>query len=93
MTTKDDIIKYVQHTPENTNPSVLGGLLSDLQADWNQNDETAADYVKNRTHYEESAYVDYVLNMSDTEITGFSMPEVGETITVKINGVESAENG
>lgn len=23
-----------------------------VQADWNQNDETAADYVKNRTHYE-----------------------------------------
>ena len=54
MATKDDIIKYVQHTPENTNPSVLGGLLSDLQegksiqSDWNQNDSTAADYVKNR---------------------------------------------
>lgn len=57
MATKDDIIKYVQHTPENTNPSVLGGLLSDLQEgksiqpDWNQNDETAADYVKNRPFY------------------------------------------
>lgn len=57
MATKEDIIKYVQHTPENTNPSVLGGLLSDLQEgksiqpDWNQNDETAADYVKNRPFY------------------------------------------
>ena len=59
--------------------------------DWNQNDSTAPDYVKNRTHYEESAYVDYVLNMSSTNIVGFSMPEVGETITVKINGVESVE--
>lgn len=47
--------------------------------------------MKNRTHYEEKAYVDYVLNMNDTEITGLSMPEVGETMTVKINGVESAE--
>ena len=61
------------------------------QADWNQNDATASDYVKNRTHYEESVYVDYVLNMSPTDIVGFSMPEVGETITVKINGVESVE--
>lgn len=26
---------------------------SSVQPDWNQNDETAADYVKNRTHYEE----------------------------------------
>ncbi len=62
-----------------------------VQSDWNQNDSTAADYVKNRTHYEESAYVDYVLNMSNTAIVGFSMPEVGETTTVKINGVESVE--
>ena len=64
---------------------------SGVQSDWNQNDNTAADYVKNRTHYEESIYIDYVLNMSGTEITGLSMPEVGETITVKINGVESVE--
>ena len=62
-----------------------------VQPDWNQNDSTAADYVKNRTHYEEIIYVDYVLNMSSTEIVGFSMPEVGETTAVKINGVESSE--
>ena len=47
--------------------------------------------MKNRTHYEESIYTDYVLNSAGTEITGFSMPEVGGTITVKINGVESTE--
>lgn len=62
-----------------------------VQSDWNQNDDTQPDYVKNRTHYEESTYVDYVLNMRPTEITGFSIAEVGETTTVKINGVESAE--
>lgn len=27
---------------------------SSVQPDWNQNDETAADYVKNRTHWEEN---------------------------------------
>ena len=63
-----------------------------VQPDWNQNDETAADYVKNRTHYEESIYTDYVLNSGGTQITGFSMPEGGETVTAKINGVESVEN-
>ncbi len=68
-----------------------GGSGGGAQPDWNQNDSTAADYVKNRTHYEESTYTDYVLNTNGTEITGFSMPEVGETVTVKINGVESAE--
>lgn len=26
-------------------------LPEQVQADWNQNDSTAADYVKNRTHY------------------------------------------
>lgn len=67
------------------------GVGKQVQSDWNQNDSSAADYVKNRTHYEESVYVDYVLNMSPTNIVGLSMPEVGETMTVKINGVESAE--
>ncbi len=66
-------------------------MAEQVQADWNQNDSTAADYVKNRTHYEESIYVDYALNMSPTGIVGFSMPEVGETTAVKINGVESSE--
>ena len=66
-------------------------LPEQVQADWNQNDTAAVDYVKNRTHYEEIAYVDYVLNMNPTSIVGFSMPEVGETTTVKINGVESVE--
>lgn len=68
-----------------------GGSGGGVQPDLNQNDSTAADYVKNRTHYEESSYTDYVLNAGGTQITGFSMPEVGETVTVKINGVESAE--
>lgn len=68
-----------------------GGSGGGAQPDWNQNDSTAADYVKNRTHYEESSYTDYVLNSGGTQITGFSMPEVGETVTVKINGVESVE--
>ena len=68
-----------------------GGSGGCVQPDWKQNDSTASDYVKNRTHYEESSYTDYVLNAGGTQITGFSMPEVGGTITVKINGVESVE--
>ena len=68
-----------------------GGSGGGVQPDWNQNDSTAADYVKNRTHYEESSYTDYVLNESGTDIVGLSIPEVGGTVTVKINGVESTE--
>ncbi len=30
-------------------------LTDGVQPDWNQNDETAADYVKNRTHYSKIA--------------------------------------
>lgn len=66
-------------------------LPEQVQADWNQNDSATADYVKNRTHYEEIVSTDYVLNMRPTEIVGLSMSKVGETITVKINGVESVE--
>lgn len=68
-----------------------GGSGGGVQSDLSQNDSTAADYVKNRTHYEEISYTDYVLNADGTDITGFSMPEVGETVTVKINGIESVE--
>ena len=84
------VVKTIDETgkPTEWEPATLP---EQVQADWNQNDSTAADYVKNRTHYEESAYVDYVLNMDDTNIVGFSLPEVGETTTVKINGVESVE--
>lgn len=57
------------------------------QADWNQNDNTSADYVKNRTHYEEYGYSDFICSM-ETPIEGLSMPNVGESVTVKIDGVE-----
>ena len=52
---EDKIIDYLSQTPENTNPAVLHTLLGDLnkQPDWNQNDSTAADYIKNRPFYEE----------------------------------------
>lgn len=51
---KQDVIDYVMETPHNTNRAVLEGLVdtaveeSQVQADWNQNDETAKDYIKNR---------------------------------------------
>ena len=49
----DKIISYISETPENTNPAVLHTLLGDLnkQSDWNQNDETQPDYIKNRPFY------------------------------------------
>lgn len=83
----------VKATDENGKPTEWEAvdMAEQVQPDWNQNDSTAKDYVKNRTHYEESVYVDYVFNTRGTVITGFSMAEAGETMAVKINGVESSE--
>lgn len=56
---KQDVIDYVMETPHNTNRAVLEGLVdtaveeSQVQADWDQNDETAKDYIKNRICYTE----------------------------------------
>lgn len=54
---KQDVIDYVMETPHNTNRAVLEGLVdtaveeSQVQADWDQNDPTAKDYIKNRICY------------------------------------------
>lgn len=51
---KQDVIDYVMETPHNTNRAVLEGLVdtaveeSQVQADWDQNDPEAKDYIKNR---------------------------------------------
>lgn len=51
---KQDVIDYVMETPHNTNRAVLEGLVdtaveeSQVQADWNQNDTSASDYIKNK---------------------------------------------
>lgn len=51
---KQDVIDYVMETPHNTNRAVLEGLVdtaveeSQVQADWDQNDPKAKDYIKNR---------------------------------------------
>lgn len=51
---KQDVINYVMETPHNTNRAVLEGLVdtaveeSQVQADWDQNDTSASDYIKNK---------------------------------------------
>lgn len=51
---KQDVIDYVMETPHNTNRTVLEGLVdtaveeSQVQADWDQNDTSASDYIKNK---------------------------------------------
>ena len=41
--------------------------------------------------YETSLWKDFILHESPTQITEFTMPSVGDTVTIKINGVESVE--
>lgn len=37
-----------------------GGTGTSVQSDWNQNDETASDYIKNRPFYQKSGYKDII---------------------------------
>lgn len=55
------------------------------QADWNQNDETAADYVKNRPFYERiiNGYVDFTY-----DIWKSLNPSYPFAISLKVNGKE-----
>lgn len=53
--TIEDIIKYVQKTPENVNPNVLRGMLNALvdgaTLDTSDATATAADILKDKTAY------------------------------------------
>lgn len=71
----------------------------DVQADWNQNDETAKDYVKNRPFYESSPTPTEILpesTMTFFELNGLYacdmqvdfVFEVGQTYIVNWNGSE-----
>ena len=70
---KEQIVDYVMNTPNNTNKMILRQMLdtyseqNGVQADWNQNDETAKNYIKNRTHYskiEEQIFFNKIINFN-----------------------------
>ena len=55
-------------------------------------DENGNTKWEDRLAYEYTEWKDFTLSLdSMAEITGFSMPPVGDTVTVKVNGVESVE--
>ena len=79
-----------------------------VQPDWNQNDSTATDYIKNRPFYAEelpSVSIDagdmiVVLYKVSSDIPSISNPQVGDMIIIWSNGVKgeipitaSAETG
>ena len=58
------------------------------QPDWNQNDKTAADYVKNRPFYSETGTVTVENAISGMPLERFPVFSVGDTVTVNVDGVE-----
>lgn len=83
--------------------SAVGGAGSggDVQSDWNQNDPTASDYVKNRTHYTQIEEVTIVPNFEYDLVSSSSyyayknangyIPTpfiIGKHYTVVFDGVE-----
>lgn len=74
---------------------------SDVQPDWNQNDVSAPDYVKNRTHWEDPEILDVIFQQDDVALydaTDFLQADqllvlseelvVGDTYNVNIDGVD-----
>lgn len=67
-----------------------------VQPDWNQNDSTALDYIKNRPFYaEELPYVSidagsviFTLYKVSSDIPSISSPQVGDIIALWNNGVK-----
>lgn len=53
-----------------------------VQPDWNQNDETAKDYVKNRTHYTTFVYTNIDIKMKQTGESSFYAPYSEEVETL-----------
>ena len=59
----------------------IGALSEEIanlpQPDWNQNDDTQLDYIKNRTHYKEIIHQEKVDLLPATEIDFSSIGEMG----------------
>lgn len=76
--------------------NAIAEIPEQVQADWNQNDENATDFVKNRTHYETDEKE--IIVVESRTIEGFSggwatnkthfVLEDGKTYTVTFDGVE-----
>lgn len=64
---------------------------SQKQSDWSQNDSTAKDHVKNRTHYESNEVVfQHIFTDADVghQISHSFTFEIGETYIVEMDGIE-----
>lgn len=62
------LMSRVKHDVEKAKSEVLA--VASKQSDWNQNDENAVDYVKNRTHWIEKTKREEIFNSGEITITG-----------------------
>ena len=73
--------------PNSTVPSTNGSAYQQLVTD-----DKGEVRWEDRLAYEYTEWKDFTLSLGKgTKITGFTMPPVGDTVTVKVNGVESVE--
>lgn len=61
---------------------VMGQGGSSVQADYNQNDSTAADYIKNRPFYDETSLTE----IANFKVISGNLKEAGSTVTVEYDG-------
>lgn len=53
----------------------IDAAMQESVADWNQNDETAPDYVKNRTHYEEVTEDEVTITIKPNDVIGATVAD------------------
>lgn len=70
--------------------SALKQKMKNFRGDWNQNDPTANDYIKNRPFYEGSSFVEIVSNLTAEDYNNGNRPEcnfvIGDKYKVIWNG-------
>mgnify|MGYP000301394235 CR=1 FL=1 len=82
--TTENFVKGIIYLYDGTEYKAIDGSGSDagVQPDYNQNDSTAADYIKNRPFYEESSLTE----IANFKVISGNLKEAGSEVTVEYNG-------
>lgn len=82
--TTKDFIKGIIYLYDGKEYKAIDGSGSGggVQSDYNQNDSTAPDYIKNRPFYEENSLTE----VADFKVISGNLKEVGSEVTVEYNG-------
>lgn len=77
---------YIDEKVSDLNQFINDKLISS-RADWNQNDETAADYVKNRPFYSEEVILCEKMVSLEDEVLPVVTYELGKNYIVEVNNI------